>query len=465
MKLNTIGISNYRSIAELSFPIQTLSDGTRTFGLIGVNEAGKSSILKALTFLSIGNSPNINDFRDVNSPIRVTLSHGLNDLQRKDFLQRVFEIDEELYKKIIHVNEIVISHRFEPLTLLRTTTYLAVNLINSVEQIPLDVISIHDLYAPIFWSSEDKYLISHPIDLDSFAADPESISIPLKNCFLLAGIIDIIKAVAKIHDSTEKEYLEEQLGESVTNHIQRVWPGHPVKITFSINGKILNFHIKDLDSKTKATTATQRSDGFKQFVSFLLTISAQNRNEQLSNVILLIDEPETHLHPKAQQFLLNELKEITNFGKNNIVFFATHSTFLIDKTDLTRNYRVFKDSDGTKVNKIQKDIATYNAINFEVFEIYSTDYHNELYTQLHLQYINQDVVDANRESQRNFDKYYFVDLHRLKQDKPYRGKNNLVTLPTYIRNCINHAENGDTYTSAQLEKSTDLMRGYLNKIN
>ena len=52
MKLKAITISNYKSIKELTIPFDTQENSTNpddnpssTYGLIGVNEAGKSSIL------------------------------------------------------------------------------------------------------------------------------------------------------------------------------------------------------------------------------------------------------------------------------------------------------------------------------------------------------------------------------------------------------------------------------------
>ena len=48
MLLQSIQIKNYRSLEDITFDIKALDDNSFTFGLIGVNEAGKSSILKAM---------------------------------------------------------------------------------------------------------------------------------------------------------------------------------------------------------------------------------------------------------------------------------------------------------------------------------------------------------------------------------------------------------------------------------
>ena len=61
----------------------------------------------------------------------------------------------------------------------------------------------------------------------AFAADPENTSVPLVNCFELAGIgqDDIAAQVAKLKtDPAEINNLQEKLGDKVTTHIKKVWP-------------------------------------------------------------------------------------------------------------------------------------------------------------------------------------------------------------------------------------------------
>ncbi|MDA0208487.1 MAG: AAA family ATPase [bacterium] len=68
-------------------------------------------------------------------------------------------------------------------------------------------------------------------------------------------------------------------------------------------------------------------DGFCQFISFLLTISAESATNQLSNSLLLLNEPETHLHPQAQEYLKDELIKITR-NDENVYRFQGNSGFI-----------------------------------------------------------------------------------------------------------------------------------------
>ena len=167
------------------------------------------------------------------------------------------------------------------------------------------------------------------------------------------------------------------------------------------------------------------------------------------------------MHPQAQEDLLRELINLTNNKRNNIVFFATHSNYMIDKDDLSRNYKIIKEDESTKKEQFNKKASTYASVTYEVFDIASTDYHNELYAKLHQKYQNLDVLDEDREKIKNFDKKYFHIEKKLKMDKPWKGNANSATLPTYIRNCIHHSDNGHKYKDEDLRKSIELLRSYL----
>ncbi|MFZ3071753.1 MAG: AAA family ATPase, partial [Thermodesulfobacteriota bacterium] len=216
------------------------------------------------------------------------------------------------------------------------------------------------------------------------------------------------------------------LGDKVTAHIKKVWPNHPVKIKFQINNFMLSFLVEDEKVKYKSKTTEQRSDGFRQFISFLLTISAESATNQLSNSLLLLDEPETHLHPQAQEYLKDELIKITRNDKNNIVFFATHSNYMIDKDHIERCFRVSKQVNRkTKLEKFEAGQKSYAEVNYEVFDIVSSDYHNELYGFL------EDV-----------DKTKLDILQKTKEWKNKKtNKTEDVSLAEYIRHSIHHPEN------------------------
>jgi hypothetical protein len=158
-----------------------------------------------------------------------------------------------------------------------------------------------NLPSVIFWESSDAYLINQSINLDQFKSNP-SISIPLRNIFYLLGseedrvrVIDQIK-----NDSQERNELEERLSEKVTKHINTVWPEHKVSLEVSIEKDMTcEISVSDKDSPHQKFRMEQRSDGFKQFISILLSLSVEHRADVLKNKIILLDEPERSLHPSV----------------------------------------------------------------------------------------------------------------------------------------------------------------------
>ncbi len=470
MKLKSINIKNYRSIEDITIPITLCADGGQTYGLIGINEAGKSSLLKAISLKDGLHPVTIKDFRPQTTRIDIKFQYELEDADiGTDVLKQLtdelapdevppkidgatFTTYFEIINPAIKKHEVIIHAGAVEFTL---SVGFGFDLISK---------QAHEV---VFWTAESRYLISEPITLSTFAANPSQISIPLKNCFELSGIAekDIQAKIALLpDDSTEREDLEKTLGESVTSHIRDVWPNHPIEITFNYNGGVINFHVKDIGVKGKAKTADQRSDGFKQFISFLLTVSAQSKHGQLANSILLLDEPETHLHPQAQQFLLKELVKIASNNKtNNLVLFATHSNYMIDKDDLSRNFKVIKtNNDKTKIERFDSKISSYASVNYEVFEIPTSDYHNELYGLLQER--------EGKFTEKEFEEFLVLNGLNAKEKYIKVGQDGVlkeckVTLPTKIRNQIHHPENthNKRYSDEDLRASIEMLKRLKNE--
>ncbi|MFA6458975.1 MAG: AAA family ATPase [Candidatus Paceibacterota bacterium] len=473
MKLQSIIIKNYKSIENVKFDINQISDGTFTYGLIGVNEAGKSSILQSFALLDEHVVPTALDFQDKDLSIEVEYEYTLekdNIITCKELVAKSYP-DLKITDNDIKNATIKVSYSLPSLQLVKTLSFK--DLVDEVIKTQIEPLLLDEVYSSthytIYWKYAEKYLITNQISLSQFANDPENISIPLKRCFELCGydtkekIQNIVKTIAT--DSTEREDLRDKLGKQVTNLIRKVWPNHPITITFDISGDGINFHIKDSDKKAKTTG--QRSDGFKQFISFLLNISAQKEVNLLSNSLILLDEPETHLHPQAQEYFLGELIKLTS-SDNNICFFATHSNYMIDKKCLSRNYKVVKrDKDEkTEVVPFNEKNSTYASVNFEVFGILDDSYHNELYDSLrqrHLDVINENLAEDKKQETigiNAFDEQFCVQTLKLEKNYPEKGKKKQVTLPTFVRNCIHYPTNKGKDFLSELKDSIILMRNY-----
>lgn len=519
MKLQKIIIENYRSVKEVPFCFSRRDDGSFTFGMIGINEAGKSSILKAIGLKdglvdeSGTKLPLLKDFR---SKEKIKLSYQYNINSKEDV--RLYEILNKENQPVDSVqNAEEPTHPTEPeqvqnievgkkkskVKLLKPLIVKYVVSFSEPDSDPTYSVSIFEeeaeieinakdefddfinenVHKTIFWTAEDRYLISKPINIERFINDTNH-SIPLRNCFLLSGILEseIEQELNEaLKDTPTCEYLEDRLGKNVTEHIKSAWINHPIKITFKIMDGHINFHVKDIDTEGRAQTSDMRSDGFKQFVSFLLTVAAEHKNEELQNTILLLDEPETHLHPKAQEYLLTQLVKITNNNKNNIVLFATHSNYMIDKKDLSRYYRVVKikndkNEEYTEVDQFDKKQTSYAEVSYVVFDILDEQYHNELYDRLRDWFLkdkNSREPDESKHSEiigiNPFDDQYFKQIKKIPKSfqdtsKPQDAEAK-VTLPTFVRNCIHYPVNKKPNFDEKLKESIDILRECVKDIN
>lgn len=468
-ELKKIIIKNYRSVKELEIIVPSNEHiSSNCFGLVGINEAGKSSVLKAialkdnLTTLEI----KINDFNNYDNPISIEYYYELG-LTNDDIREVIGESFSDKTVKNLKKFSALYTIENNALNKINEKIQFDENEINKSTDTSLleDLKSLYKKYihSTVFWSADEKHLINKPINLNTFINNPESTSVPLYNCFRLAEIKNIQNAISKaLSDPAERDHLEDTLGKAVTSHVKGTWKNELIEIKLKINENNLNFLIKDLDSLSKSKTVDQRSDGFKQFISFLLTISAESRKDNLVNSILLIDEPETHLHPMAQGDLLNELWEISKLEMNNYIFFATHSNYLISKNNLSNYFHVTKEGDNTSIQQFNIKQSYYSEVNYLVFNIISTDYHNALYGKL-LSEIEGDT--------KSLDQFLKEQLKKGYVEKEYIKQNNdgsicspsKVSLQTYIRHLIHHPENTQNlkFTDKELEDSIICIKNIL----
>ncbi|MFA7319583.1 MAG: AAA family ATPase [Parcubacteria group bacterium] len=496
MKLVSIKIKNYKSIKEVVFNLD-YNVSEQTYSLIGINEAGKSSFLEAISFFddkekiiekkffhnengdTLGDIEVILEYEDCDE-IEKTIKQSLEEKSinksiidridiKKLIIKRVFKIDA---KGVLEIEDIKFADQLKNCTYDSTTqkiilkSELAEKPENEVgfdlaqcllDNFDLLNVCYSNTHSTLFWKSSSKYLIDQPVDLNLFKATPRELSVPLANCFNIIGINDedISLYVDNIlSDSTARKNFIGRIEEEVTNHIKNIWKEHRISIHFDLSANLITFLVEDEGVKHDNKTTDQRSDGFRQFISFLLSISAESETGELQNYILLIDEPEQHLHPKAAEFLKEDLIKISSKPEDdNVVFFATHSIFMIDQEALERNYSVTKKNNKeTCIEKIDGSINTYSSIIFNVFNVYTNDYHNELIGWIQDE---RKIFDS-----KNFDEYLKLNIKEIKEKYikiPGNETYSDIALSLYIRHQIHHPENkkNDKFTKDELIVSID----------
>ncbi|AFV22844.1 hypothetical protein Mpsy_0635 [Methanolobus psychrophilus R15] len=411
MLLKKVTIDNFRSIEYLEIDILEIA-GCKLHTFFGINESGKSNILKAISLLNP--QATIQYESDCN---KSAIKQG-----KPIEIRFIFEVTkEDDFPKIINSmdNQFKIADTFEPLKIEKTIFYkenstreeyyrinpselvnnitkdgfnsknTALNIVtfivaaadivnkqNIEKCINANAKALIDSIVPevIFWEPSEKYLIVNPVNLEQFKQNPD-VSIPLKHIFNLAGYDkeNTAKNVKRIQVNADvRAEFEYELSKNITDHINRIWPEHSINIRVRLeNHDLCQISVEDKDTERLKFNMNQRSDGFKQFISILLSLSVENATKQLQNKVILLDEPERSLHPGSIKCLRDELLRI---AENNIVLVSSHSIYMVDKKNLNRHYTVTKDKSKTHVEQVNsdnpiQDEVIYNALGTSIFEL------------------------------------------------------------------------------------------------
>ncbi|WP_028891633.1 ATP-dependent endonuclease [Tenacibaculum sp. 47A_GOM-205m] len=409
MKIIQVQIKNYKSIKDVVIPFQeygSYSNKSNSCFFVGLNETGKSSILEALNLVdkdfskfdyeeicfkpALDENDYVELFVDFDQKMTFWWIKKMNEtcgipeeivkqikfkkLQKNVYIKEkspssgyIVEIEDiDLFKYIIEDEQIFLikekNQIQESITKQNSSSFLEENqkLLNKtiLENIITEKFtSVFDANIPKvqIWKPKKEFLINGPINLNEFK-DSTFLSIPLKNIFHISGYSDkesIKRTIERALKNQEKtDELKDKLSSATTRHINKIWKEHKIKIVVSINAGNCQVFIEDKDKKHSYFRMEQRSDGFQQFVSLILSLSAQNDSNNLKNKVILIDEPEVHLHPSGVRYMRDEILKI---GKNNHVFVSTHSHYMVDTNCQERHWIVKKEKAETSIFQIDEN--------------------------------------------------------------------------------------------------------------
>ena len=104
-----------------------------------------------------------------------------------------------------------------------------------------------------------------------------------------------------------------------------------------------------LIKNNQATLPRKFSSGEKEIVHFLLAMFALN----IKDGMILIDEPELHLHPRWQRIFLGLFRELSK-DRNNQFLVATHSPSFVTPDTINDITRIYKTSNGSQKVSLKK---------------------------------------------------------------------------------------------------------------
>lgn len=398
MELKKVHIENFRSIkrGEIFFD-------NRCRILVGKTGSGKSNLLKALSLLNEKTTNSIDDIRQNNpkeKPIEnsfVSFYLDVSQKEIKDFYKLMKEklsLEESEDDRSFQVNGIDISFWKICKELVRPCIY-KVNLKDNTRGFLLQELKIkyknielkttpeelgkevktellryltESLPKTIYWKYSEEHFLPDRISITEFMKNPDTCP-PLKNMFYYAGYSNISDAIQEAN--SRKKGIFNLLGNVstlITEHLHNTWPEHE-----GINLELLPSGVDFIDINIKEENTwsySQRSDGFKRFLSFLLEISVTLNTESNNPIILLLDEPGQGLHPSAEKDLLREL---LNLAKTNYIVYSTHSPSMIDKDRVRRHIVLKKNNEISMLNQVEESQITdeeviFQAMGYSIFD-------------------------------------------------------------------------------------------------
>lgn len=390
MYIKKVEINNYKSIDKLDFELDKIGK-SYTRILVGINESGKSNILEALALYNSEGKPadygvlhNQKDEDYKNIEILYYLTFKSNESFNKDLSAHfpnqiipdftISEVRKRLYLEngasaFSGTYTYTIKNIKYNKSLGNNNDKVDVNKVNQKVIATNENIEDEESFKKVFdakikeiiknyepkvslWSPSPKFLISD-VALNEFKKNPDS-NIPLKHIFILGGYETneaIAKEIGQISTIQFRRKLASKLSESTTKYIKGIWK-HDIEIDIEISETgHCSVSVKDAGQKNKHNyhKMSSRSEGFKQFVSLILSLSIESKKLNMMHNLILIDEPETHLHPSGIRDLREELLRI---GQNNYLFISTHSPFLIDRTAINRNIIIKKNRSAITEKKL-----------------------------------------------------------------------------------------------------------------
>lgn len=201
---------------------------------------------------------------------------------------------------------------------------------------------------------------------------------------------------------------------------------------------------------------------------FLETLAELSKEK----LLILIDEPELHLHPYLQERFAQHLVTVSQV---NQVMVSTHSPYFFQDCHNAKDTNVLittvksgelEISSTSGMFKLFPWSPSWGEINFLAYNLPTVEFHNELYGRLHELHIGQAVDEkdaAARSKIVNFDTTLRGLIKKVstrewnKEDKGVAAGPQQVTLQTFIRNKVHHPENktmqSSTFSKEELRTS------------
>ena len=487
MHIRRITVENVKSFRQQT----TFELGPGVNYLVGDNNGGKSTVLESLLFLFEG--PTVqkwtpDSFYSTNAegPTRVTadIAGGVEDLvqQEKYSLLKSFVIDED-GEKVLRLERssaertIVQNGKSKSINVKAVCFWHPENKqFENVTGIDAKVKAIFDFEA--IWAD------AQPGDYIDFA-NTKTLGRLLDAAFQRFAQTDRWGSLVTAHrnafapDDDESFMVEtKRLADQIKTLVEEQYGRAAMRFEFTLpdSSVFMKQGRLHVDDGAGETPVEGKGSGMQRAIALgIIQLYAKSEalgdNDNPTPLILMLDEPETWLHPTAQLRLGDALSAI---GKKEQVFIITHSPYLLRKFDSTNHQLAVIAGQGadrridtsTTFGLFGLGEPTWGEINYRAFDICSHEFHNELYGYV-TRHVETSKTDGKSASEKELDDFLVSEgLERTKTWLRSMGSGQQATLTVFIRNTIHHPENqfNSAVTDAELRTSTEALVGIVEKL-
>lgn len=211
---------------------------------------------------------------------------------------------------------------------------------------------------------------------------------------------------------------------------------------FLKNGKLL------ASDNGVQTEVSEKGTGMQRAIALALiqVYSERSTASSAKSIIFFVDEPETYLHPQAQDNMLTSFDSIAN---NSQLFITTHSPYLLRSFNSDKHKLIVFCREGNRIST-RDEVAftlfpyspTWGEINYKAFGIASVEFHIELFGLLHEKLKSNQQAGVGP-SIKSVDEWLSKQPNAKLTDSnhrniPPKGSKADKTMTVYIRNYFDH---------------------------